>query len=163
MKFYFLTCLFFLFLASAAGAQEKGELFFIPDTMMLHGENKVLKGEYVETTLKNLSVVRLFKTYDNKYFLRLLVTKNFYFDKVDVLEIRSGRKSYFNEHTRQFKVNKTLGLYILEVPKNYLVTLKDEGITSVVFAKAETDFTRHDASEVRKIARFFYESITGKK
>lgn len=144
-------------------AQSAAPLAFTPDTMTLFGENKVLQGEYIETTLKNLSVVRMFKTRDNKYYLRFLVTANFYFDKVDVLEIRSGKKSYYSEGTKQYKVNKTTGLFIVEIYKNYIAQLKDDGITSLVFAKAETDFTRQDASQVRKIAAFFHEAITAKK
>jgi hypothetical protein len=144
-------------------AQEKAELAFVQDTMTFTGENKVLNGEYVETTLKNLSVVRMFKTTDNKYYLRFLVTANFYFGKVDVFEIRSGKKSYYNENTKQHKVSKTMGLFIVEIPKNYVAQLSDEGITSIVFNKAETDFTRQDASQIRKMAKFFNESITAKK
>ncbi|MCC6371488.1 MAG: hypothetical protein IT236_10830 [Bacteroidia bacterium] len=144
-------------------AQEAKEIKFVPDTMTLTGEQKVLQGEYVETTLKNLSVVRLFKTKDNHYYIRFMVTTNFYFDKVDMLEIRSGNKSYYAENTKQFKVSKTIGLFIAEIPKNYIAQLKDEGITSIVFGKAETDFTRQDASQVKKIARYFHESIAPKK
>jgi hypothetical protein len=162
MRFPLCIIFAFCFFAFFKG-QTNAEPAFVRDTMTFTGENKVLNGEYVETTLKNLSVVRMFKTADNKYYLRFLVTVNFYFDKVDLLEIRSGKKSYYNENTKQFKVNKTLGLFIVEIPKNYIAQLKDEGITSIVFGKAETDFTRQDASQVRRIARYFYESITGKK
>lgn len=144
-------------------AQDSKEIKFVADTMTFTGTQKVLQGEYVETTLKNLSVVRMFKTGDNHYYLRFLVTTNFYFDKVDMLEIRSGNKSYYAENTRQFKVNKTTGLFIVEIYKNYIAQLKDEGITAIAFGKAETDFTRGDASQVRRIAKHFHESITPKK
>lgn len=141
---------------------QEGVLAFTPDTMTLTGSNKVLNGEYVETTLKNFSVVRLFKTSDKKYYIRFLVTANFYFDKVDVLEIRSGKISYYAENTKQFKVTKTMGLFIAEIPRNYVAQLKDEGITSLYFNKAETDFTRQDAKHIKQMARFFYESIADK-
>ena len=163
MKFVFVLVLAMCLSTSLLKCQEPLVIAFTPDTMTLNGENKILEGEYVETTLKNLSVVRMFKTKDNKYFIRFLVTKNFYFDKVDVLEIRSGNKSYYAENTKQFKVTKTMGLFITEIARNYIAQLKDEGITSIVFAKAETDFTRQDASQVRKIAKYFYESIAPKK
>ena len=144
-------------------SQSEKVLAFVNDTMTLTGENKVLKGEYVETILKNLSVVRLFKTGNNKYYLRFLVTTNFYFNKSDVLEIRSHKKSYYTDKITQYKVNKTMGLFIVEIPKNYIAQLKDESITSIYFNKAETDFTKNDASQIKKIARFFHESITEKK
>lgn len=154
------TMLFFALLFNAA-AQEPVTAF-IPDTMTLTGSNKVLNGEYVETTLKDLSVVRMFRTSDKKYFIRFLVTSNFYFDKVDVLEIRSGKISYYVENTKQYKVTKTMGLFIAEIPRNYIAQLKEEGITSLYFNKAETDFTRQDTKHIRQMAQFFYESIAEK-
>ena len=120
---------------------------------------KILDGEYLETTLKNLSVVRFFKTEDGKLYLRLIVTKNFYFDKVDVLEIESGTKSYYAKNTRQFKVTRASGLFLIEIYKNYLNTIKDEGITGIVFGGTETKFSNKDAAQIKKIAGVFYESL----
>ena len=82
---------------------------------------------------------------------------------MDVLEIRSGNKSYYAKESKQYKINKTTGLFIIEVFKNYISTLKDEGITSIYFAKAETDFTRQDASEIKKMSKCFYDAITHTK
>lgn len=155
---------FYLLLFSlACKGQVVCEFAFTPDTMSLPGSGKVLQGEYIETTLKDFSVVRLFKTIENKYYLRMIVKKNFYFDKVDVLEIRSGSKSYYAKDTRQYKINKTTGLFVIEVFRNYVSTLKDDGITSLYFSKAETDFTRQDAGQIRKMSKCFYESISLKK
>lgn len=139
------------------------DLAFVKDTMSVKKDEKIVEGEYVETTLKNLSVVRLFKTSDNKFYIRFIVTEDFYFDKVGILEIKSGSKSYYAKDTRQHKVNKTKGMYVIEVYKNYLATLKEEGITSIAFANGETDFTRQDAGQIREIARCIYENAFVKK
>jgi hypothetical protein len=129
----------------------------IPET------GKVLEGEYIETTLKNQSVVRLFRTNDNHYYLRLIVTKNFYFNKISTLEIRSGSKSFYVKDCKQHKVSKTQGLFVTEVFRNYVATIKDDGITGIIFGETETDFTKHDASLTKKMAGMFYEKIAGKK
>ena len=42
-------------------------------------------------------------------------------------------------------------------------TEKDEGITSIVFGGAETDFTKQDANQIKKISRCFYEANYRKK
>lgn len=136
---------------------------FVKDTMSIQKDEKIVDGEYVETTLKNLSVVRLFKTNDNKFYMRFIVTEDFYFNKVGTLEIKSGSKSYYAKDTRQHKVNKTKGMYVIEVHKNYLATLKEDGITSIAFASGETDFTRQDAGQIREIARCIYENAFVKK
>ncbi len=157
------TLLLFTFLTLVANCQEKVELSFVRDTMSFFPEKKILEGEYLETTLKKFSVVRVFKTADERFYIRLLVTENFYFNKVDVLEVRSGNKSYYVKNSKQYKVDKTKGLFVFEVYKNYLAQLKDEGITSIYFAETETDFTRQDAHEIKKMFKYFFETTFMKK
>jgi len=155
---------FFLILSIAkADCQTAVPITFVSDTMSITGKEEIVEGEYIETVLKNLSVVRLFKTNDGHFYIRFIITKNFYFDKVDVLEIKSGSKSYYAKDTRQFKVDKNSGLYIVEIFPNYINTIKNNGITGLYFAQAETKFTRQDANQIRKIAEFFYDSITASK
>lgn len=136
---------------------------FVHDTMTFPKEAKLLEGDYLETTLKNFSVVRILRTEQGKFYLRFIITKNFYFDKVGDLEIKSGNKSYYEKDAKQYKVSKTSGLYALEIYKNYLITLKEDGITSLVFNNATTEFTRQDAAQIKKMARCFYETYFGTK
>lgn len=159
-----LAVLFFAVVSlSQLSAQESCESLFFTDTLTNPVDHKVVEGLSAETTLKNLSVIRAVKTSDNRYFLRMIVTRNFYFDKVATLEIRSGKRSYYAKDTRQFKINKTTGLFVIEIYKNYLAQLKDDGITSIVFGDAETDFTRQDASNLRKMFKCFYEKSVAQK
>lgn len=144
-------------------AQDNCESGFVSDTMSTFNKGKIIEGNYIETTLKKGSIVRFFRTNDEKYYLRFLVTENFYFDKTDVLEIMSGHKSFYANDMKQFKVNKNTGLFILEIPKNYISQLKDHGITSLVFAHAETHFSRTDAKQIKEISACFYNSIQTKK
>jgi hypothetical protein len=162
MRYRFFVFYFFIGLVSAF-SQTELVLEFKEDTMTLNGKGQVLEGKYIETTLKNFSVARLFKTDDNRYYLRFIITTNFYFDKVDVLEIKSGSKSYYAKDTKQYKVDKNAGLYIIEVFPNYIGTIKNYGITGLYFAQAETKFTKQDANQIKKMAAFFYEAITTKK
>lgn len=162
MKITLLIFSFFLFILTGNG-QENCDPGFASDTLYIPESGKVLNGEAIQTTLKNGTIVKMFKTKDSRYYIKFFITTNFYFNKVDVLEIRSGSKSYYAKDTKQYKLSKTTGMYVIEIYRNYISTLKDEGITSVVFAKAETDFTRQDAGQVKKISKCFYESITGKK
>lgn len=133
------------------------------DTIVTSKKEKITSGEFIQTTLKNKSVVRLYKLNNNKYYLKLIVTENLYFDKTDHLEILSGSKSYHENNIVQHELNKSEGYFVLEVFKNYIVTLKDDGITGLIFGKAETDFTKQDANQVKQIAKCFFENITVKK
>lgn len=154
---------YFIFIFFSGKSQFVCENSFVQDTMSLPESGIVLEGEFVETVLKDFSVIRLFKTTADKYYLRAIVKKNFYFNKVGILEIRSGSKSIYYKNNKQYKIDKTSGLFITEVQKNYLSTLKDEGITSLYFAEAETEFTRQDASQIKKMAKCFYDAISTKK
>jgi hypothetical protein len=151
-----------LILIPAVRAQADCQMQLQSDTMTLTGEGKVLEGDYLEVTLKNQSEVRLFRTSQNKLYLRLIVTENFYFNKVDMLEIMSGSKSYYAKNTKQHKVSKTRGLFLIEIFHNYLATLKEDGITGLTFNKAVTDFTRQDANLVKAMAKCMYDNVTPK-
>ena len=158
---YLIICTLFYF--GRLDAQADNVFTFVEDTMFVPGTRTILKGEYVETTLKDLSVVRFFKTNDNEYYVRFLVTSNFYFDKIATFEIKSGSKSSHEKEVKQYKVSKTSGLFLVEVYKNYFSTYKESGITGIVFGDAETRFTRQDANQVKKMANFFYDSINTKE
>lgn len=158
-----ISLVFFIILSLSGHSQFECANAFVSDTMSIPESDKVLEGSYVEVTLKDFSVVRLFKTNQETYYLRLLVKKNFYFNKTEVLEINSGSKSIRFKERTQYKVDKTTGLFIQEVPRNYIFTLTHDGITSITFANAETKFTKSDANLIKKMAKCFYEDITTKK
>lgn len=141
----------------------QGECSFVKDTLFLPDEKKNLSGEYLEAVLKNNSVLRLYKTGSNRYYLRLAVSENLYFDKTDQLEIQSGSKSMYEPKIKQYELGKATGYYVFEIYKNYIATLKDDGITAIVFGKAKTSFTRQDANKIKDISNCFYETIVSKK
>ena len=93
----------------------------------------------------------------------MIVTENLYFDKVDMLEVRSGKKSYYVKNTQHYQYEKHKGYYCFEIFKNYIGTLKDDGITAIEFGKVETSFSKSDCNQVKTIAKCFYESIDEKK
>ncbi len=159
MKLIFTLLLFTFFYANIA----QTNCNFIQDTVFVPKEGKVVNSDYLETTLKNKSIVQLFKTETNKYFLKLIVTENLYFDKIDNLEIKSGDKSFVAKDTKHHSYDKHRGYYFIEIYRNYIGTLKDEGITSIVFGKAETIFVKQDCKQIKQISKCFYQNITAKK
>lgn len=162
MKKIIFIFLYFCFF-SEFKSQNNCDVDFIKDTLFIANENKVLNGEYLTATLKNGSVVQFFKVNVTRFFLKLIINKNTYFDKVDVLEIKSGKKSYYEKNIKQFKLDKTTGMYVLEIFENYLITLKNEGISAIVFNETETEFTNQDVNKIKKIATCFYQNVILKK
>lgn len=136
---------------------------FVNDTIFIPKENKVYSGEYLEATFKNKTIVRVYKTNNGKYYLKFIIQENLYFDKVDVLEIKSGSKSFYAKDTKQIQLDKHTGCYVVEIFKNYIFTLKEDGITGITFNKAETNYTKQDCSQAKQIAKCLYDVVNAKK
>lgn len=161
MKAVFIFCCCFFSFAAALQAQNNCPEFK-DDTLFLPRESKRIVGEYIGADLKNGSNFRLYKT-GNRYFLKLIVHENLYFEKVDLLEIQSGDKSFYAKDTKQMELDKSSGYFVVEIYKNYVATLREEGFSAILFGKVETPFTRSDGNQVRQLAKCFYQSIDNKK
>jgi hypothetical protein len=154
-----ITFLFFGFLGLS---QHAGDFSFIKDTVRVPQENKVFDSEYVISSLKSGTTIQLVKAGNAKFYLRICTSENLYFGKTDVLEIKSGSRSW-SVKTTNHGLDKNKGYYIVEVQKNYIGTLKDDGITGIVFGKASTPFSKQDCNQVKQMAKYFYESTWAKK
>lgn len=155
--------LLFIFCAISLTFRAQAGCAFTKDTLTIPKENKTVNVEMIQTVFKGKTVVQFIKTDNAKYYMKMIVNENLYFDKVDILEIRSGSKSFYAKDTKQYQFDKHSGYFVVELYKNYIGTLKDDGITSIFFNKAETDFTRQDCAQVKQIAKCFYEAVTPKK
>lgn len=136
---------------------------FTNDTLYLLEQNKTLNVKSIKTSFKDNSEFKLIIGNDNKFYLQLAVTENLYFDKKDNLELESNGKSILFKNVIHQKLNKYTGLYVVEIWKNYIATLKDEGLTSLTFNKAKTKFYKSDSKAVKQIANCFYNEINTKK
>lgn len=161
MKAVFIFCCCFFSLTAALRAQ-KNCPEFMSDTLFLPKESKRIVAEYLSADFKNGSNFRFYKT-GNRYFLKLVVHENLYFDKVDLLEIQSGDKSFYAKDTKQIELDKSSGYFVVEIYKNYVATLREEGLSAILFGKVETPFTRSDGNQVRQLAKCFYQTIDVKK
>ncbi|MDO9001466.1 MAG: hypothetical protein Q7W45_16995 [Bacteroidota bacterium] len=144
-------------------SQDASDYNIVKDTIHIPKENKTLDCEYLITTLKNSTTIQLIKASNNKYYLRIVTSENLYFGKTDMLEVNSNSKSFFAKETTNFELNKNTGYYIIEIYKNYIGTLKEDGITGYIFGKAVTKFSKQDCNQVKQMAKKFYEIYCAKK
>lgn len=106
----------------------------------------------------------LYKAQNSKnYYLKLVVYENLYFNKIDLLELKSGSKSYYAKETKQFQLDNNTGFYVIEIWKNYVATLMEDGLTAIKFGNAQTEYTRQDCQQAKLTAKCFYESIDNSK
>ncbi|MBL7912029.1 MAG: hypothetical protein JNJ41_13305 [Bacteroidia bacterium] len=152
-----------LLFSSIGFSQKSGDFAFIKDTIRIPKENKVVDSEYLITSLKNGTTLQLVKAPNTKFYLRICTNENLYFGKTDMLEIKSGSKSFFAKETTNYELSKNSGYYVIEIFKNYIGTLKEDGITGFIFGKAVTTFSKQDCNQVKQMAKHFYENVCTKK
>ncbi|MCA0431058.1 MAG: hypothetical protein LCH32_11225 [Bacteroidetes bacterium] len=149
-----------LFITNVIIAQS--DCSFTNDTIFIVEQNKTLSGKSIKTNFKNNSEFKIIKVDDGKFYIQLSVTENLYFDKKDNLELESNGKSILFKNVLHQQLNKYTGLYVVEIWKNYIATLKDEGLTSITFNKAKTKFYKSDSKAVKQIANCFYNETNTK-
>jgi hypothetical protein len=97
---------------------------------------------------------------NNKGKLILKITPNQKLGFVDVgsLQIKSaGNKSIFFKNITYYNHKDPGAYFLVDVLINYIATLRDDGLTSLVFnEKFEADF-KDDQKNIRKTAKCFYE------
>jgi hypothetical protein len=150
---WFLTFFGFGTLHSQIDCALKSESVYLPK------ENQTINAKSLSTILKNNTTIILYKTDKGKYYLKLIVSENLYFNRVDILELKSGTKSIFFKDTKHYEIDKNTGYYSVEILKNYIATLKDEGLTAIKFGNAQTNYTKQDCKQIKQIAKCLYESI----
>jgi hypothetical protein len=139
----------------------RSQCSFQEDSLFIPKENKIVAAVFLDVQLKKSSM-QFIKIKSEKYFLRLVVTENLYFDKIDQLELQSGKKSFYAKDVKQIEVDKHSGYFLVELFKNYVATLKDDGLTAIVFNKAQTNFSKQETALVKQNAKCFYEKISQK-
>lgn len=113
----------------------------------------------IDVTIKNNYAIQ-FVIKEQKRYLKIIVKNDLGFNKKDLLQIDSGRKQYFEKDILLNQIDKTTGYFIFEINSNYTKTLKDFGITSIVFNNNEFSVPKQDSDAVKKAAACFYESFT---
>lgn len=96
---------------------------------------------------------------NNKGKLLLKITPNqkLGFNDVGSLQIKSGSKSIFFKNTTYHNHKEPNAYFLVDVLINYIATLRDDGLTSLVFnEKFEAAFPE-DQKIIRKTAKCFYE------
>ncbi|MBK7818199.1 MAG: hypothetical protein IPJ60_12145 [Sphingobacteriaceae bacterium] len=119
-------------------AQNTCEMGFVRDSLFVEKDNAFVGADGLITPLfKDGGQVKIFKV-GNKYYLMLTCKSNLFFDVINDLEIKSGTKSMVAKGVKQHQKDKYTGFFVVEILRNYVATLKDNGITSYVFNTKET-------------------------
>lgn len=160
MKFLIL-CLTVL-LSFNSLAQSKCKYNLINDSCALQNPAQKDLVELMEVKIKNNYHVQLIKHGAKKY-LRIIVRDNLGYGQTGSLLLYSNKKQYFTKSISLQIIDKNSAYFLLELNPNYLLTLKENGLTSIIFQeKVEFTIPKQDSEAVKQLATCFGESIEKK-
>jgi len=146
-----LVVLFILFVVTSYG-QTKCE--YINDSLILSKKESV---NYVETKIKNNYQIQ-FISFQNKKFLRIVVRDNLGFGKTSSLLLYCSKKQIYIKSISLQPLDKNSAYFLIELNPNYLATVKDFGLNSIIFNET-TEFSvpKLDSESIKKTANCFFE------
>lgn len=154
MKYWFIF-IFNLFFAVSFAQNCKEQP--VNDSVYKPSEKKKVLAEIHTIHLSNKGKIFLVN-HNGKYFLKLCLNEKMGMVDLGNLEIKSGNRSYFIKNAVYHNINENDAYFFVDMGINYVATLKDEGITSVIYnTKFETKLPKEDMNAVRKTAKCFYE------
>lgn len=147
--------LFFLIAGGFSLAQPCKDQTFLGDSVLRPSENKKIWSNVLTCPLKNGGHIQ-FVDQNGKFFLKLSLNEKFGFEDEGPIELKSGTKSFFVKSVTLYDAKKPSPYFVVEILINYVATLKDNGLTSVVFNKFEAKLNKQDVDNIEKAATCFY-------
>ncbi len=93
-----------------------------------------------------------------KFVLKITPNQKLGFLDVGSLQIKSGTKSFFLKSSTYYNHKEANAYFLVDVLINYIATLKDDGLTSIIFnEKFESVLCSEDQKNIRRTAKCFYE------
>lgn len=149
--------IFFLITLVSANslAQSKCKYTLSNDSSSLQNPAKKELVGLMEVKIKNNYNVQLIKHGSRKY-LKIIVRDNLGFGQTGSLLLYSNKKQYFNKDITLQIIDKTSAYFLLDLNPNYLLTLKENGLTSIIFRESvEFVIPRQDSEAVKELASCF--------
>lgn len=147
---YFSLILFFLNFYFS----QECERFLSIDSVNVNGNTYTNTISYKTPYEEGNIQVALIAVHD-KYYLKIYTFKILYFDLISHLEIISENMSIIFKDVKQIKVDNQRGVFILNVQKNYITTLKNYGITEIIFNKTKENVPKKTSKMIRHISSCF--------
>lgn len=150
-----------LFMLAFTGLRAQQPCAFTSDSCALPPSNTRMPVDLLDARIKSNYHIQLIKQ-GPKQFIRIIVTDNLGFGKTAPLLLKSGSKQMYYKSATLTVIDASRACFVLELYPNYLVTLKEEGLTSLIFnTTMGYSIPRQDAEAVKEMAKCFY-SLTGR-
>ena len=146
-----------LLLTFSTLAQEKCKYSFTQDSCALQNPAQKVFADLMEVKIRNNYQVQLIKN-GPKNYLKIIVRDNLGYGQTGSLLLYSNKKQYFTKSITLQVIDKNSAYFLLELNANYLMTLKEDGLTSIIFKeKVEFSIPKQDSEAVKQLATCFSE------
>ena len=113
--------------------------------------------QVAEVKIKNNYLVQFIKQ-GPKNYLKLTVRDNLGYGKTCALLLYCNKKQIYVKSTTLMVADKGSAYFLVELVPNYISTLKENGLTNIIFCEnAEFVVPKQDAEAVKKLAGCFYD------
>ncbi len=159
-----ILCLF-LFCGSIAFAQLPCDKGFRTDTSIVnrftYAKEEV---ELMEVTIKNNYQLQFIRSKDKKTYLRIIVRDNLGFGQIGEFMLICGKKQIYDKDVKLVPIDKSSGWFLLELNPNYIQTLRDLGLTKIIFRDTvEFLVPKADSEKIRQTAGCFFDAVVPKE
>ena len=132
------------------------------DSCMLPLNKEKQEVQMLEVIIKNDYQIQFIKHYPINY-LKIIVKDNLGYGQTSSLLLLSNKKQYYTRLIKLEVINKSSAYFLLELNSNYLITLKENGLTTIIFnEKVEFVIPKTDSELIKKHAACFFDIITKK-
>ena len=129
------------------------------DSCMLPLNKEKQEVQVLGVKIKNDYQIQFIKHYPINY-LKIIVKDNLGFGQTSSLLLLSNKKQYYTKTIKLEIIDKSSAYFLLELNSNYLITLKENGLTTIIFnEKVEFVIPKTDSELIKKTAHCFYENI----
>lgn len=160
MKKYLFISIIFISLTAPAQTKIKQSIALKDDSCIINSIKE--KVELIDIVIKNEYHIQFIK-YNKKNYLKIIVKNDLGFGKTGALLLVSNKKQFYTKSIKLELIDKQSAFFIIPLEINYLATLKDNGLTSLIFCeKVEFVIPKSDTEIIKQAALQFYEIVAPK-
>ncbi len=158
MKSIIFSTLVLLSLVAAAQAP----CSFKSDSIIVDTPNKKEFLDVMEVTIKNNYRFQFIKR-GTKPFLKIIVRDDLGFGQAGPLMLLSSKKQIGIKDMTLIPIDKKTAYFVFELNPNYIATLKEYGLSSLVFRDlVEFIVPKTDSEKIKQVAGCFFDAVVPK-
>lgn len=136
-----------LFCVTYSLAKSQTSCVYKTDTLLLNKKEVI---SYVECSIKKNYLFQFF-THNSKNYMRIVVKDNLGFDKTSSLLFYCGKKQIYIKSIKLQSIDRSSAFFMVELNPNYIATIKQLGISEMIFDETSSfSIPKSDSESIKK-------------